>query len=158
MKSTTSQMRLDYWTLALDMLRDAQIELYQNISTGKDHWRNASSGVSSCSYALIHLKKEIRVELSLSRAEAQENTWLFDQLMQQKYEIEAKFDDQIEWMRLSDKKSSRIQFSTPCEGYDRERWPEYVAWHVEHIQKWEKALSGPIAELNQSLKARGTFE
>ena len=120
MKSTTSQMRLDYWTLALDMLRDAQIELYQNISTGKDHWRNASSGVSSCSYALIHLKKEIRVELSLSRAEAQENTWLFDQLMQQKDEIEAKFDDQIEWMRLNDKKSSRIQFSTSCEGYDRE--------------------------------------
>lgn len=152
------KLRRDYWEAALDALKEAGDTLYQNINAGKDHWLSAGSGLRSCPYALIFGKAEIRVEFTFGRADAEENKWLFDRLIQQKDEIETAFGDHIEWLRLDDKKASRLQYAMACGGYDRERWPEYIAWHVEHIQKWEKALRGPIAELNQALKARGASE
>jgi hypothetical protein len=152
------KLRHDYWKMALDALKEAGVTLYQNISTSKDHWLSAGSGLRACPYTLIYGKSEIRVQFAFERADAEENKWLFDNLFHQQDEIEAAFGDQIEWLRLNDKKASRLQYAMACDGYDRERWPEYIAWHVEHIQKWEKALRGPIAELNQALKARGASE
>lgn len=150
----TEKLRQEYWTLALEALRKANVGLYQNISTSDAHWLTAGSGIASCGYALIFLKRELRVELSFSRFEAAENKWLFDRLMERKDQIEAAFGHPIEWLRLDAKKASRIQFSYPCDGYDRERWPEYIAWHVTHMQKWEKALRGPLNDLNQAFKLR----
>ncbi|WP_417809095.1 DUF4268 domain-containing protein [Thioclava sp.] len=146
------KLRRAYWEAVLDALKEAGDTLYQNINAGKDHWLSAGSGLRSCPYALIFGKTELRVEFSFGRASAAENKWLFDRLMEKKDQIEAEFGNEIQWLRLDDKKASRLQFSTPCEGYDKERWPEYVDWHVEHIQKWENALRGPLAELNQALK------
>ncbi|GAA3874489.1 DUF4268 domain-containing protein [Celeribacter arenosi] len=147
------KLRRDYWEMTLDALKEAGDTLYQNISPGKDHWLSAGSGLRSCPYALIFAKSEIRVEFTFGRADAAENKWLFDRLIEKKDEIEAAFGHEIEWLRLDNKKASRLQFGRPCEGYNREGWPEYVAWHVEHIQKWERALRGPLAELNQGLKS-----
>mgnify|MGYP002628400734 CR=1 FL=1 len=149
------KLRRDYWEAALDALKDAGDTLYQNINAGKDHWLSAGSGLRSCPYAMIFGKSEIRVEFTFSRPDAEDNKWLFDRLFQQKDEIEAAFGDKIQWLRLDDKKASRLQFAMACDGYNRERWPEYVAWHVDHIQKWEKALQSPITSLNQAYKARG---
>ncbi len=147
------KLRRDYWEMTLDALKEAGDTLYQNISAGKDHWLSAGSGLRSCPYALIFAKSEIRVEFTFGRADAVENKWLFDRLIEKKDEIEAAFGHEIEWLRLDNKKASRLQFGRPCEGYNREGWPEYVAWHVEHMQKWERALRGPLAELNQGLKS-----
>jgi hypothetical protein len=147
------KLRRDYWEMTLDALKEAGDTLYQNISPGKDHWLSAGSGLRSCPYALIFAKSEIRVEFTFGRADATENKWLFDRLIEKKDEIETAFGHEIEWLRLDNKKASRLQFGRPCEGYNREGWPEYVAWHVEHMQKWERALRGPLAELNQGLKS-----
>lgn len=147
------KLRRDYWEMTLDALKEAGDTLYQNISPGKDHWLSAGSGLRSCPYALIFAKSEIRVEFTFGRADAVENKWLFDRLIEKKDEIENAFGHEIEWLRLDSKKASRLQFGRPCEGYNREGWPEYVAWHVEHMQKWERALRGPLAELNQGLKS-----
>lgn len=154
-KRKSHNMRADYWALALDAMRKADVALYQNISPSTDHWLSAGSGLASCPYRLIFLKKEIRVEFAFSRVVAEENKWLFDELFRFRERIEGAFGDQISWLRLDGHKESRLFFAFECDGYDRENWPEYVAWHVEHIQKWERALRGPLAELNQALKASG---
>jgi hypothetical protein len=150
------KLRRDYWEMTLEALKDAGDTLYQNISPSKDHWLSAGSGMRACHYALIFGKSEIRVEFTFGRAEAADNKWLFDRLIQKKEQIETAFGHEIDWLRLDDKKASRLQFGMPCDGYSRDAWPEYVAWHVEHIQRWEKALKGPIAEINAALKARGS--
>lgn len=147
------KLRRAYWEKTLEAMKDAGVTLYQNISPSKDHWLSAGCGMSGCHYALIFGKSEIRVDLSLSRAEAAENKWLFDQLSAKREEIEAAFGQEIDWRRLDDKKASRLQYSAPADGYNKDSWDEYVAWHVEHIQKWEAALRTHIAELNSTLKA-----
>jgi hypothetical protein len=150
----TDQMRRDYWTLALDDLRNAGVSLYQNISPSKDHWLSAGSGLASCHYSLILLKTEIRVEFTFSRSEAEENKWLFDRLHDHKDRIEAAFGHPISWLRLEDRKASRIQFGEPADSYDRESWPQLIDWHVRMIQRWEAALRSPLAEIAQAFRGR----
>lgn len=150
----TERMREEYWAKALQALRAAHVGIYQNISPSDQHWLSASCGIASVSYALILLKKELRVELGFGRPEAAENKWLFDKLREKQASIEDAFGHPIEWLRLDNKKASRLQFSLPCEGYDRDRWDDYISWHVATIQKFEKALRQPLQQLGQAFKQR----
>ncbi|MCY4259042.1 MAG: DUF4268 domain-containing protein, partial [Rhodobacteraceae bacterium] len=147
------KLRHEYWEMTLEALKEAGITLYQNISPSKNHFLVAGSGMALCVYSLIFTKSEIRVQFIFGRTNAAENKPLFDRLFQQKEQIEADFGHEIDWLRLDDRKSSRLQFGMRCNGYNRDKWPEYVAWHVGHMQKWETALKGPIAELNAALKS-----
>lgn len=137
-------VRREYWEQALDVFRTSTCNLYDNISASKDHWLSAGSGLSGCPYSLIFNQKELRVELWISRASAEENTFIFDELLKQQSAIDAAFGEPLEWMRLEGKKSCRIQFSHPAEGFNKELWPEFSAWHLEHMTRLEKAIKQPL--------------
>jgi len=91
----------------------------------------------------------------MQRSDAEENKWLFDQLWAQKDELEAKFGGELDWRRMDDKKASRILFSQPFDGFNKESWPEMIDWLAEHIVKLEAAFSAPLAQLNEPLKSGG---
>lgn len=154
-KRRGNNVRSEYWAVTLEAMRDAGMALYQNISPSTDHWLSAGSGLASCPYRLIFLKKKIRVEFSFGRTSADENKWLFDELLKSRQAIETVFGNELTWLRLDDYKESRLFFAKECEGYNRENWPEYAAWHVEHMRKLENALKQPLAQLNRAFKAKG---
>lgn len=144
--------RQEYWLQVLDVFQKSTCNLYNNISPSKDHWLSAGSGLSGCSYNLIFLKKELRVELAISRSNASENKFLFDHLLDSKDEIERKFESSMDWMRLDNKKMSRIQFGCKADGFNKETWGESVNWHLEHMQKLEAAFKGPLQKASEALK------
>jgi hypothetical protein len=144
--------RMEFWAAALEALRASGVNLYDNISPSQDHWLHAGSGVSGCPYGLIFGKSEARVELNLSRASAEENKWLFDQLYGQKAEIEAIFGAQLSWKRLDEKKSSRIEFAREFDCYQRETWPEIIGWMIEHVERLEAAFGAPLNQFGRSLR------
>lgn len=146
------KLRLDFWEQTLEQLREDGVEIYRNISPTKDHWLSAGSGVRSCPYQMIFSRDAARVEISLQRSEAAENKWLFDQLFQRKDEIEANFGASMDWRRMDDKKASRIVYAQPFDGFNREAWPEMIAWLSDHIQKLERAFSEPLALLNRQIR------
>lgn len=129
--------------------------LYNNISPGKDHWQSAGSGLSGCPYNLIFLQKELRVELSISRSQTEENKFLFDYLYGQKAEIEQRFGQPLHWMRLDDKKMSRIQFCVEADGYNKEVWPQSIQWHIEHMTRFEQAMKPSLQQASDALKITG---
>lgn len=145
-------VRRDYWEQALTAFQSSTCTLYNNISPSKDHWLNAGSGFTGCPFSLIFNQKELRVELSLNRNNGEENKWMFDQLYLQKETIEQDFGDELEWLRLDDKKQSRIQFSIKLDAFNKENWPEAIAWHLEHMTRLEKALKAPLQETAEALK------
>ena len=147
------KLRLEFWEQTLEALRDRGLSRYQNISPTKDHWLSSGTGVSGCVYSLIFGKEEARVELSLQRASKAENKWIFDQLYQQREELEKKFGASFDWRRMEDKKSSRVQYATNFEGFNRESWPKMIAWLGDHIEKLDAAFAGPLSEVNIRLKA-----
>jgi hypothetical protein len=69
--------------------------------------------------------------------------------------IEAQFGDALHWERLDNRKASRVKYSQAFEGYNRDNWPEMIAWLVEHIAKLEQAFKKPLAEINKELKQTG---
>jgi hypothetical protein len=145
-------VRLQYWEYALETFQNSQCKLYNNISPSKDHWLSAGSGLSSCTYGLIFLQKELRVEFSISRSSQEENKLIFDFLHDRKDQIQETFGQPLEWLRLDDKKSSRIQFSCDADGFNKEHWAEWVQWHLEHMTKFENALKTPLQSVSEALK------
>lgn len=145
-------VRREYWEKALEAFQKSQCNLYDNISPSKDHWLSAGSGLSGCPYNLIFNKTELRVELWISRSATEENKFLFDFLLGLKDDIETNFGDSLEWMRLNEKKSCRIQYSCAADGFNKDTWKESVAWHLEHMCRLEQALKKPLQKAAEALK------
>jgi hypothetical protein len=143
---------LNFWEQTLEAFHKSSCTLFQNINPSKDHWLNAGSGVRSMPFTLIFGKNEIRVEMTIGRAEKEVNTFAFDFLHNQKAEIESVFGNKLNWMPLPNRKASRIQYSNTVDGYDKENWPEMIYWLVENMTKFEMALRKPLEKLNQEIK------
>ena len=148
------EMRRAFWTRTLEELRRRRIPRYENISPSQFHWLASATGVSGCAYNLIFSNCETRVELSLKRTRA-ENKWIFDQLEQQKQEIEERFGAEFQWHRLNDKKVSRICYAQPFEGFNEDNWPTMIEWLCDHFVKLDGAFTEPLARLNQQLRSQG---
>ncbi len=151
-KKHRHSIRSRFWEQALEAMRESSCDLYANINASKDHWLSAGSGVRGVPYSIIFCKNEARVELSISRAEAIENKFIFDKLFEQKERIENAFAKELIWERLDNKKASRIKFSAPFESYNEENWPEIINWLVNNMIKFEAAMQEPLAEVNDQLK------
>ncbi len=149
-------VRREYWELALDTFQQSIYNLYDNISPSNDHWLSAGSGLSGCHYDLVLLKKKLRVDLWLDRRTIEENKFLFDFLASMKDDIEAEFGEPLEWLRLDDKKSSRVQFSCETDGFNKDTWPQSVAWHLEYMSKLEQALKVPLQNAADVLKQKNS--
>jgi hypothetical protein len=145
-------LRLAFWEQTLEAFSQSACNLYNNISPGRDHWLAAGSGVSAVTYALIFGKNEIRAELNIGRKVSVENRFIFDQLHEQKASIEAKFGSALEWLPLPEKKSCRIQYGKPVDGYNKDNWPDMIQWLVKHMTRFELALRDPLKQINQQLR------
>ncbi len=145
-------VRHQYWEQALEAFQSSSCTLFNNISPSKDHWISAGSGVRGCPYNLIFLQKELRVELWISRGSTEENKFIFDFLHEKKEKIDESFGDQLEWLRLNEKKSSRIQYTCKADGFNKEQWSEWVEWHLTQMTKLEKAFKAPLQQASEALK------
>ena len=74
-------LRQAFWTKALEELRARDVSRFDNISPSTQRWLSSATGVSGCTYNLIFLRAEARVELLLQRSMLKENKWIFDQLV-----------------------------------------------------------------------------
>ena len=151
----TQKLRHTFWAKALEALRARGISRYENISPSRDHWLASSTGVAGCGYNMIFGKNLARVDLYLTRPQADENKRIFDLLNLEKQEIEGRFGAELNWQRLDDKKACRISFPRSFNGFDEENWPEMIDWLCEHIVKLEKAFSEPLDRLNREMKTWG---
>ncbi|MBY3118858.1 DUF4268 domain-containing protein [Rhizobium laguerreae] len=145
------QLRLQFWARALERLRADGITLFANVNPSRDHWLNAGSGVRGCPFTMIFARDEARVEVNLARVDRDENKWLFDQLEADRSAIEGRFGGEMSWLRLDERKQSRISYSRPFDGYEVDNWPEMLSWLSEHICKLEGAFRQPLAQYARSV-------
>jgi len=73
------------------------------------NWYTFASGIGGVSYGASFAQGDrVRVEIYLGSADADANKKMFDWLLEQKAEIEAKFGAALEWERLDNRRASRI--------------------------------------------------
>ena len=83
-----------------------------------------------------------RVELYISRGDAERNKQTYDELHTHKSEIEAAFGRPLSWERLEERKSSRIAYRFDRgHSIDRADWPELQAEMVDAMIRFERALA-----------------
>ncbi|MCZ4215188.1 DUF4268 domain-containing protein [Escherichia coli] len=148
----SQRLRKAFWTQMLEKFHASDCTLYNNISPSMDHWLWAGSGISGMPYSLIFSKKEIRVELWISRASADINTMALNWLEQHRTSVEEVFGNPLEWLSLPGKKACRIQYRQKIDGFQQENWPQMIDWLVEHMTRFENALSPYLPQLNQLIK------
>ena len=141
-------LRQEFWTETLKALDG--VNLFKNVSPSQEHWLNTGSGHRGIAYVMIFAKTEARVEVYISRPEAQANKAIFDRLQSRQSEIESKFGQPLVWQRLDGKKACRIKYSKAFDGYDRENWSQMIEWLKTHIVLLEKAFKAPIKELHSA--------
>jgi len=139
-------LRREFWSQTLDAFQESDCSLYSNVNSSTDHWLSAGSGVSGCPFIMIFSKREVRVELWIARPDTEMNKAIFDMLAVNQSQLDSKFGAEMEWLRLDDKKSSRIQFSQPFDGFNTENWPAMITWLVDHMTRFEKTMRQPLAD------------
>ena len=145
------ELRQAFWTRTLKELRARGVSRYENISPSREYWLASPTGVSGCGYNMIFGKNLARVELYLNRSRAAENKRIYDQLEQQRQNIEGRFGAELQWQRLDEKRACRVSYRHPFDGYDDENWPEMTNWLCKYIVKLEEALSEPLDRLNREM-------
>jgi len=67
-------------------------------------------------------------------------------------DIETTFGEKLTWLRLDEKKASRVQYSQEFQGYERDSWPEIIEWMITHMIKLEKATKQYLSQANSQIK------
>lgn len=149
------EMRLAFWTALLQHFQESGFGRWHNISPSRDSWIGSATGVTACFINLTFLRHEIRVDLSLNRANAEENKWLFDRLHADKEKLEAEYGEKLEWLRKDDRKVSIICCTLPVQGYTKENWPGMIEWMADHYQRMATTFIEQLARLAAELHAGG---
>jgi hypothetical protein len=89
-----------------------------------------------------------RVELFIFTGDAEANKRYFDRLYEHKEAIEQAFGAPLEWLRLYDKRASRIAYSIKKGRLrDEGTWPELQEAMIDAMIRLEKALAPHIRSL-----------
>ena len=93
--------------------------------------------------------------MSFARSTAEESKFLFDYFYARKEQMEKRFGQTLDWQRLDDRKMSRICFSRVADSFNEDQWSEWIAWHVQHMTRFEYAFK---PEIDKAVQAVGQIE
>ena len=143
-------MRREFWTTLLDRAR-TRTRLHANISPSRENWISATAGRSGCSFNYVIRQHDGQVELYIDRGRDadEENTRIFDLLVEHKDEIEAQIGESLDWQRLDGRRACRIRKVVALGGYrDQEGWPEVQDAMIDSMIKLARALKPHMSKLD----------
>ncbi len=156
---TRHHIRFNFWTKILPKLK-GKTPIFQNSSPTKDHWLNAGgTGIGGVRYSMIITKSYAGVQVEFGRTNKDENKRLFDELLNQKSEIENKFEQTLNWERLDDNISSRISFNLKgVNVFNNEDWDKMFDFLTTNIIKLEAVFRQPLIKIKQVLNTADETE
>ncbi len=143
-------LRERFWTQFLEYAKQ-KTKLHANISPTQHNWVGTSAGVRGLSYNYVIRKDSAQVELYIDRGEGcdEMNKNIFEQLYQNREEIEKIFGAPLEWQSLEGKRACRVRKEISIGGYrDEEKWGEINAEMVDNMIRLEKAFKAFIKRVN----------
>ncbi|GAB3533156.1 hypothetical protein GCM10027443_18170 [Pontibacter brevis] len=150
------KIRLEFWKELLERANQSETRLFQNVNPSKDSWISAGVGMSGVGLNFVISRNYARSELYISRSAADVNKFIFDQLFEQKQQIECEFGGDLVWERLDDKKACRIKHElTEVSLYEREDWDKMMKFMIDGMIRMEKVLVKRLQAINYKLKKEG---
>lgn len=132
-------VRRNFWEQLLPQVKNTS--LFSNVNPTKDHWLSTGAGTTGLSYVMIITRKYAAIEFLISRASKQENKIFYNQLLQNKKNIEDSFGGSLSWEELPDNKASRVRaIIEDVSLYNNEDWSQMSKFLVENLPKFERAF------------------
>lgn len=139
-------VRKEFWKQLFPLIENT--ELFNNVNPTKDHWISSGAGISGLAYTFVITGKYVRIELSISSSNKEQNKKYFKNLISQKDCIENSFGSELEWEELASYKMSRIKYEmTDVNLFDKTDWVKMNDFLVLHLPKFEKAMQPAIQKL-----------
>lgn len=149
--STKGEKYQKYFQSLIDTLRDTH--RFTSAKAGQpQNWYSFSSGVSGLTYgANFSQGGKARAELYIDLGDQEKNKYVFDQLHNQKEQIETELGEEVSWERLDNKRASRLALYTDGSIDDSDSDLERVKnWHIEKLLKIKASLGRKIGSLAKS--------
>lgn len=105
-----SQLRKQFWSQLLESSK-GRTNLGENRSPSDDHWLTIAAGRSGISYNYLIWTDSGGIDLKIDVGQQDRNKAIFDQLSAEKDAIEAEFGQAFNWLRLDDRRTSRVQYA-----------------------------------------------
>ena len=141
--------QLKFWESLLEKNRN-QTKLFSNISANHHHYISSGAGKSGVTFIFSIRSDWATVVLYIDhdRETGEKNKVIFDALYRQKDEIEKEFGEPLEWQRLDDKRSSRIEKRLNEGGLDDpQTWPVLQEKMVDAMVRLDKTLRPRLAAI-----------
>lgn len=136
--SETEIKRNQFWRSLIERSK-SKTDLFVNIKPGYDHWISTSAGKSKVNLFYIVAKDYGSVELYIDHGTQDQNKKIFDTLFADKAQIEAEFGEPLQWMRLDNKRASRIAKNFYKGGLDSpDSWDELQDLMIERMIVFDK--------------------
>lgn len=130
----------EFWEDLLDT-SNADFPLFEAISPKQQGWIGKSAGIGGVAHNYLIRNDWGAVELYIDTGARSRNKEIFDDLQQNREEIESKFGGELEWRRLDNKRASRIRSPLTETGLvDEDSWDETQSEMVDIMQRFHQSF------------------
>lgn len=141
----TKSKQLDYWTAFRDFVAGKPKSPIHVQKPAPQNWTNFAIGRSDfhLSASLNSIQKTISVQFWIEGNNAKP---YYDQIHKIAYEQSlTALSEDVEWLRLDDKKSSCVNLAFNCDFMDQRDWPNQFQWLYDNVIKFKDFFS-PIVK------------
>jgi len=140
------KQRLKFWEGLLKINKN-NTRYFSNCKPKIYYYTECSSGISGFSYYYAIKQKSASIGLTVNKGEKDINNRIFNQLLQNKDEIEKSFGEKLSWFNKEDIKSSWIYKEYKCAGLkDEDKWEklqnDMVDGMVKLTNTFDKYIGG----------------
>lgn len=141
-------LQLKYWKSFASYLKDQRSPIRPQ-TPRPQHWMTFGIGRSGFNMHGLLNTRENRIGVEVTMTDSSSKDY-FNTLQREKDSIEDAFGASLEWLELPEKKQAKIAFyKQDCDLYAEDRWPKYMAWMRDHLEKLDRIFRERIKRLEK---------
>lgn len=140
------QKRIKFWEKLLPVL-GKKTDLFKNVNPSSDNWLSAGTGVGGVYYQIVIRMDNASIKLIIDKNK-ELNKKIFDYMYHKREVIEEAFGGKINWRRMDNQISSRIEYD--MEGFglkDESSWEQGCVIITDKLIKWDQAFRPHLGEI-----------
>lgn len=144
--SEMDMIKLEYWTKIAEYIREhPEINLKERKPLKLNYYNIKLSNVKK---SLAHLSLKINTQKKhiLTQIWIKNNNELFEYLFTNKETIEEELGFELFWRNKENNKSSTIGIRRNIDSIKKDNWDEYIKWHIDMGEKFNKVFAPIIKE------------
>lgn len=144
------KLRFDFWSGLLTEFKKKDT-LFQNISPSQYNWIGTSSGLRGVSYTFWLKKDSISIKLYIDRGKeaGEDNISIFNQLLENRIEIEDSLNFQINWLSLEKYRACVIDCEIASGGWqtNKKEWDIVIEDCINRMIQFKNVLQPYINQV-----------